>query len=112
MSSDSSLEEVNEGSTLTLEIEVTNADGVAVTPTVAKWTLTDRAGTVINSRADVSITPAETMTVNVAGDDNQILDQTNEREYRLFTVETDRGSTAKPENIQYEYWVKNLTVIT
>jgi hypothetical protein len=104
--------EVNEDSTLTLAIVVTDANGDAVVPTVATWTLTDRDGVVINTRTDISITPSVAMTVNVAGDDLQILDQTKAREYRLFTVETNRGSVNEPENIQTPFWVKNLKVIT
>jgi len=108
-----SLIEIMEGSTFTLEVEVTNSSGVAVTPTAGTWTLTDRDGSVINSRSNIAITPlGEVMTVNLAADDLEILDQTNDREYRLFTVKTDRGDSAKPENIQYEFWVKNLKVIT
>lgn len=34
-----------------------------IVPTTASWTLKNRAGTIINSRENVSITPALTMTV-------------------------------------------------
>jgi hypothetical protein len=52
------------------------------------------------------------MWVTVAGDDLELESQANEREYRLLTVETDQGNVNKPENLQVEFWVKNLTVIT
>jgi len=105
--------EATENGTLTLEVKVTDAYGVAVTPTAAVYTVTNRDGDVINSQSDVAITPlGESMIVNLADDDLLIEDQTNDREYRLFTVETDRGSALLPETIETPFWVKNLKVIT
>jgi len=104
--------EANEEATLTLDIKVTDADGNEVVPTVASWALTNREGVVINGRSDVSITPATTMRVNIAGDDLIIEDSTNEREYRLFTVKADRGDVNEPETIETPFWVKNLKNIT
>ena len=107
------LTEPSEGSTLTLVVKITTALGVAVTPIAAAWTLSNRDGDIINSRENVAITPlSEAMTVNVAGDDLQIEDQTSKREYRLFTVVSDRGDVNLPETIQTPFWVKNLKVIT
>ena len=102
----------DEKSTLTLETKVTDVYGVPVTPTVAAWTLTNREGDVINSRSGISMTPSESMIVDVAGDDLLIEDQSNKREYRLFTVITDRGDVAKPQTLETAFWVRNLKVIT
>jgi hypothetical protein len=105
--------EADEQSTLTLVTKITTALGVAVTPTAAAWTLTNKDGDIINSRTSVPMTPlSEAMTVNVAGDDLQIEDQANKREYRLFTVVSDRGDVNLPQTIQTPFWVKNLKAIT
>ena len=46
-----------------------NEAGTAMTPATATWTLTDIAGTVINSREDVALTPGTTNTIVLTGDD-------------------------------------------
>lgn len=105
--------EADEESTLTLVVKITTALGVAATPTAGFWTLSNRDGDIINSRENVVISPlSEAMTINLAGDDLQIEDQTSKREYRLFTVISDRGDAALPQTIQTPFWVKNLKVIT
>ena len=105
--------EADEGSTLTLVVKITTALGVATTPIAGVWTLSNRDGDIINSRENVVISPlSEEMTINLAGDDLQIEDQTSKREYRLFTVVSDRGDVNLPQTIQTPFWVKNLKVIT
>jgi len=105
--------EAQEQSTLTLTIKVTDASGDAVTPTAAKYTVTDKDGTVIDDQLDIAITPlGESMTVNLAGDNLEIIDQDNDRELRIFTVETDRGNVNLPENRAVKFWVNNLKAIT
>jgi len=103
---------VNEDSTLPVDVAVTDSAGDAVTPTACTYTLTDRDGTVINSVEDEAVTPAEVMRITLAGDDLQIVDQTKERELRKLLVKTDEGDSAKPQNIETLFWVKNLTAIT
>lgn len=46
--------------------------GASVTPQSAAWTLTDRAGNVINGRDAESITPGTSITVLLSGDDLSI----------------------------------------
>jgi len=41
----------------------TDEDGTACIPTTVTWTLTDSAGTVINSRSAVSVTPAASVDI-------------------------------------------------
>lgn len=101
--------EVNEQSTQEWEIIVKDA-GVEVTPTAATYTLTDRDGVVINAVEDEVITPSTLMTVTLAGNDLQIIDDTKKREYRILTIQTDRGNVAKPEKIETHFWVVNLKI--
>lgn len=58
--------------------------GTADTPTALSWSLTDKDGTVINSRSGTALTPSTSMTVTLAGDDLQIVDRTNSREKRFL----------------------------
>ena len=103
---------VNERSTLSFEVAVTDLNGDPVTPTSFTWSLTDRDGTVINSREDVVATPGTTVTVNITGADLQIVDSTADQEYRLFTVKTDMGASGLPVNHEVAFWVKNLTKVS
>ena len=59
-----------EGSTYVIRLAYFDEDGVAETPTAVTWTLTDRVGTVINSRLDVIIAaPGTTNDVLLSGAD-------------------------------------------
>jgi len=87
--------------------------GVAVIPTVATWTLTDGKGDVINGRTAVSIpTPAITNTIVLAGDDLEILDQTNEAEYRVLKVHGDAADANIPIVLTIDLYVDNVDSIT
>jgi len=103
------LKMAEEKGTLALQVSVTDEDGDAVTPTALTWTLSDRDGTVINSREDVVVVMASsTTTIYLAGDDLQIVDDSNDQEFRWFTVKTDMGDVAKPQRVEKGFWVKNL----
>lgn len=104
--------EVREKSTQDFDVIVKDEDGVVVTPIACKYTLTNRDGGVINELLDEPVTPAETMRITLAGDDLSLESQTTKREYRVLTVETDRGDLNEPENVEYVFWVKNLVAIT
>ena len=59
-----------EGSTYVVTLAYYNENGTAVIPTAVTWDLTDRFGTVINSRHDVAIAvPAATNDIVLAGAD-------------------------------------------
>ena len=49
-----------EGSTYIVKLTYYDEDGVAETPATMTWTLTDRSGTVINSRSDIAIAAPST----------------------------------------------------
>lgn len=107
------LKMAEEKGTLALLVVVTDENGTAVTPLSLRWTLSDRDGTIINNRNQVVVgVPASSQTIYLAGNDLQIIDQTKQQEWRLFTVQTDMGDLAKPQHIEKGFWVKNLKNIT
>lgn len=61
-----------EGTALVTAGPFTDESGATVTPLTITWKLTDRAGTVINSRTAVSVTPASTVSFLLTGDDLSI----------------------------------------
>ena len=59
-----------ERSTYVVRCDLTDEDGAAVVPTSLTWTLTDRAGGVVNSRQDVPVSaPAARVEIVLSGDD-------------------------------------------
>jgi len=78
----------DEGGTYTVCISCTDGDSVANIPLTLNWTLTDSAGTIINSRSAVNIpTPEATESVKLSG--NDLATQTGETASeikRIFTV--------------------------
>ena len=77
-------------STYKLTLTYTDSAGDAVTHTAVTWTMTDRAGTVINSREDVSISsPSTSNDIILSGDDLRYSDG----RWRVVTVEATYNST-------------------
>ena len=74
-----------EQSTYKVTAAFTDDDGVSVVPTSIVWTLTDSSGTVINSRQDVSITPASSVTIALTGDDLALTSDADA--VRIVTIE-------------------------
>jgi len=73
----------------------------AVTPNTLEWTLTDVDGAVINSRQDVSATPAETTWILLQGDDLKTTTVSNARVLTIKgTYNTILGGDAKT-NVPY-----------
>ena len=59
-----------EGSTFVVTCTFTDETGAAATPTALTWTLTDLAGTVINSRQDEEVaSPSASVDIVLSGDD-------------------------------------------
>jgi hypothetical protein len=58
-----------EKSTFVITVAFTDSNGVAVIPNQVLWTLTNQNGDLVNSREDVSVTPASTVNIVVSGDD-------------------------------------------
>jgi len=58
-----------ERSTYIITASFTDEDGTAVVPTSVKWSLTDSAGNIINSRAEEVETPASSVAIVLSGKD-------------------------------------------
>ena len=75
-----------EKSTFVITAAFTDETGGAVTPSSVTWTLTNRAGTVINSREDVAETPGTSVDIVLSGNDLQITDALGRD--RVVTIES------------------------
>jgi len=69
----------NEESSGAIGFTLTGLDDEAVTPNELTWTMTDVNGVVINSRQDVSATPASTTWVVLSGADLALVPTSNVR---------------------------------
>ena len=100
---------VNELSGATFTIRPTDETGTAVIPSNARYRLDDKTslGALI---AWTTLTPATTMTVSIPATSNAIIDASVAEEFKVFTVETDYGtSVAHVEELEYS--VKNLQFV-
>jgi hypothetical protein len=91
--------------------------GTDVTPTSATWTLTDIAGTIINSREDVTITIEETATVNIVlqGDDLALDDREDNLRIILIKGVYDDPTTSEtglPYRDEIRFYIDDLVKIT
>lgn len=83
---------VNEQSSTVYSAAFTDENGDPVTPDSVLWTLTTTAGTVVNSRCNVSISPSATVNIVLSGDDLAMLTETEEIENRQLLVEAEYTS--------------------
>lgn len=103
--------EAVEQSTYVITATFTDETGAAVTPNVLTWTLTDRNGTVINSRSAVSITPGASVQIVLSGDD---LDFSGADALRLLTVEGTYNSSLGnnlPLKEEAEFVIRGLAAV-
>ena len=75
----------------------TDEDGTAIAPVTATWTLTDAAGSVINSRLDVAITsPTSSEEIVLSGNDLSLQSGESGEVLRFLTIkgtyDSDAGS--------------------
>ena len=102
-----------EESTFPIEVSFTDDAGDPVIPNVITWHLTDRDGTVINSREDVNVAiPAATITVVLQGDDLVLDDSDNN--LRILTIEATYNSTLGndlPFKEEFRFYIDNLVKI-
>ena len=82
-----------EKSTFVITASFTDEDGNAVTPNELTWTLSDSDGTVINSRQDVSLTPATSVDILLQGDDLVVSGNRDDRR-RIVLIEGTYNSAA------------------
>ena len=85
--------EAVEQSTYVVPVTFRDENGTAIAPTSATWTLTNEYGIVVNSRADVAISPlAATVNIVLTGADLAMLGELDNRK-RLLLVEATYSSS-------------------
>lgn len=102
-----------EKSTYKITCAFTDDDGTAVNPASLTWTLVNDAGTVVNSRLDVSVvSPTTPVDIILSGDD---LDISTYGKQRLLTLTATYNSTAGsglPLKSEVSFLVDNLKMVT
>lgn len=82
-------------STYIVLADFTDEDGNAVVPNTIQYSLTDQNGKIINSRDDVSVTPASSISIVLSGDDILVTDGLT----RLVTIEAVYNSATYGNNL-------------
>lgn len=101
-------------STFVITAAFIDEDGAAVVPSSISWTLQDVSGNIINNRTSVSVTPASTITIVLAGNDLALLDQKNDSELRRIIITaayTSSLGSGLPLSDSYEFRVLNTNAI-
>lgn len=107
---------VEEESTLIIECSFTDEEGEAVTPSSVTWTLTDSAGTIINSRLQESATPGEVSYIALSGDDLALQSTETgctkvERRLLIEAVYSSTYGTDLPLKRSCRFFIDNLTAV-
>jgi hypothetical protein len=82
----------------------TDEDGTACIPTTVTWTLTDSAGTVINSRSAVSVTPAASVKIVLQGDDLALQGASDDYQRILYVKAVYTSTTVTAGTNHKEVW--------
>lgn len=101
---------INELTTEPIVVSFKNEDGEPIVPVSAKWRVDDvRSGTTIRDWAVLS--PAASITIQLAESDTTILNVSNHTEEREVTVSaTFSGNKRQTLNVNYE--INNLRFLT
>lgn len=103
-----------ERSTFVITVSFTNEDGDPVIPSAATWKLTERDGTVVNSRTAVTISPlAASVDIVLSGADLALSDL--RKRYRMVTVEFTYSSAlgaGLPGKEQIGFYIDNLGAVS
>lgn len=101
-----------EESTFVVTAAFTDAAGTAVTPKSATWSLFDKDGNAVNSRADVTISPlASSVDIVLSGDDLQIADGKTRKLTIKAVYDSDEG-TDLPLNDELTFQIQRLVGVT
>jgi len=105
-----------EQGTFVITVAFLDEDGAAEDVKTATWTLTDKDGTVINSRTNVTITdPTSSEDIVLSGDDLAFQTGESNTAIRILTVEatydSDAGSDL-PLKESVEFIIDNLIKVT
>lgn len=105
-----------EKGTIIFTVAFTDEDGAAAVPKTLKWSLTDNAGTVINSRDQVPVTvPAASNDIVLSGLDLQMGTEVTTYVVRKFIVEATYDSSLGndlPVKDTAVFKIENLTKVT
>ncbi len=105
----------NEEGSGAIGFSLTGLADEAVTPTTFLWTLTDKSGSVVNSREDVAVTPATTTWILLQGNDLADAIQSAVRKITIKgTYNTTLGGVAKtavPFTGEYQFTICKLDKI-
>jgi hypothetical protein len=111
MPSEETTTKATEESTYIVNCAFTDDEGNDVTPDTMAWSLTDRDGTVINSREDVAIAALDTnVDIVLSGDDLTIPTGYTEIERYLVLEGTYSGTAGSglPFRDQLKIWIEQL----
>ena len=84
-----------EQSTYVITASFTDETGSAVVPNSVTWTLLNGDGQIVNSRSEVSVTPASSIVIVLSGDDLD-LDDGETRKIRIDAVYDSTNGTNLP----------------
>jgi hypothetical protein len=93
-----------------VDVYTKDTDGDYITPDAVAWTLTDLAGTIINSRTSVAATPGNPTRITLSGDDLALASQASDYEIRLLLVRVTEG--ANTATMQKRFCITNLNAVT
>jgi len=106
-------DEAIEESTFVIAVSFLDENGNAVAPNNGlKWHLTDLFGNIVNSREDVAITPATTVTILLMGDDLALPNRSDP--LRVVTVEGTYNSSLGndlPLKDEARFRIRNLVKV-
>lgn len=101
---------INEKSTAYFALSFTGKDGLPETPEAISYRI-DCVTTGTAIKTDTSLSPAPSVELTVASDDNRIITASNENEKRVVTVTATYNGVEKITE-QHEYFVRNLAYIS
>lgn len=79
----------------------------SASPTALTWSLRRRDGSVVNGRSNVAITPGESVTITLSGDDLSLADG----DFRVLTIDGTYSSTLGdgiPLKVEAHFYIENF----
>ena len=90
----------------------TDEDGASVVPDTITWTLTDESGNVINSRSEVSVSPAAAVDIVLSGDDLSIGNYGTRRVLLIEYTFTSSLGSGLPGKHQVSFKITDLVAVS
>ena len=102
-------DKVNEESVLPLALVFKDEDGVVMSPTSVKWSLSEADGTIVNSRTDVTLSgPPYNLVLSGADTALQGTDDNLERRLTIRAVYTSTYGSGLKLNREIQFWIQPL----